>query len=360
MARTFAQTSKKRQPTATDAFAKLCRAHSGQSREVRAILRRRHPFESQIGRVIPKAKTTSDSTHHQSKEPQSITHDRRRMMTCDAVEQDKPDISATGDLFIQRQVQTSNQPATSGGSAASQLAHEYVELACEVIADIKRSIEQGRTWHFEDELLLQGEEWLLLHQNNLADARIDVLQQLVRGIDEIIQDVESGTLVPTAPANRRNLSYLWAARNSRSVQSLARRWAPPYHYVRLPNGRIRRYFPSLRQYIEFSATSPEGMLPSAEFPTWWVLSCHQFEQDEDSPTGSERITPAELEQNTVIFVSKRDNVVTGWDYVPRSDSYFNASFPFGPYEWQYAQRVFIVVDGQEVNLLRDGRVEIPR
>lgn len=264
---------------------------------------------------------------------------------------------------IQRQSDGSDEGANRGGRAGAQgasLASEYIELACEVIADIRRGVEEGRTWIFEDELLLQGEALLMRGRRTLLDERTDALQELVRGLSEIIRDLESGALVPSDPASRRALADLWDARNPSTI-GLAQRWTPAFRHVRSPSGQLIDLYPSLGSYISRSALPESGMLPSASFPTWWVLGCQPSQQPAQPPARSERITPDELGRDTVIFISRNGRVVTGWDWEPRTESYPEAFRPFGPYEWHYdrsAGRVFIVVDGKQLNLLRNGRVEI--
>ncbi len=262
-----------------------------------------------------------------------------------------------GKTTIQRQ---STPPGSPSPTAADpQLQRGYLELGCEVIAGIRAAIEEGRTWYFEDELLLQAQELLPPDQEgNLVRERVAALQELVRGIDEIMAAITSGELTPSEPASREALAALWTARNPRSVQALAQRWVPIMEYRRLPDGTLQRLFPSLYRYI-FPATSPPGMLPSAEFPTWWALSCHALNQPEPAPAG-DRATPADLglTPDWVVYLGGRNDEI--WDWEPRADSYPPALGPI--YDWQQdeAGHAFIIMDGQRLYLLRTGRVEAQR
>jgi hypothetical protein len=258
--------------------------------------------------------------------------------------------------FIQRQAES---PSVDAGAQGASLRREYIELTCEIIAGIQRAIEEGRTWTFEDELLLQGEERLSVHQPTLVDERVNALQELIRGLDEIIQALNSGALVPADPPSRAAIADIWAARNPES-RGLAQRWAGVHRRIS-PNGEPFWFSPSLDSYVVREASSPPGMLRSAAFPAWWVLDCHPYQQAEPSPVPSALITPDELHSDWVIFISRTGTTIMGWDAESRNAPHTEASRPFGPYEWYHDQssgRVFIVVDGRQVTLLRHGRVEL--
>jgi hypothetical protein len=265
---------------------------------------------------------------------------------------------------IQRQSDGSDEAGTQRGGAGAQgaqLRREYIEVACGVIADIQAAVEGGRTWYFENEFLLQGEEWLRVNQQTLVDERREALQELIRGLDAIIQELDSGALAPSDPATRSALADLWEARNPRATQALARRWSPVFAHRRLPSGALEAQYPALSSYIVTQAGSPPGMLQAASFPTWWVLGCHRIQQPEQPLPPGERVTPAELglPQDSVVYLSGLNN--DQWDWEPRGGPYPVALGR--TYDWHYdpsAGRVFIVVDAQQLNLLRDGRVEIQR
>lgn len=265
---------------------------------------------------------------------------------------------------IQRQSDGSDEAGTQRGGAGAQgaqLRREYIEVACGVIADIQAAVEGGRTWYFENEFLLQGEEWLRVNQQTLVDERREALQELIRGLDEIIQELDSGALVPSDSASRSALADLWEARNPRATQALAERWSPVFAHRRLPSGALEAQYPALSSYIVTQAGSPLGMLQAASFPTWWVLGCHRIQQPEQPLPPGERVTPAELglPQDSVVYLSGLNN--DQWDWEPRGGPYPVALGP--TYDWHYDQsagHVFIVVDAQQLNLLRDGRVEIQR
>ena len=267
-------------------------------------------------------------------------------------------------LSIQRQSDGSDETGTQRGGAGAQgaqLRRQYIEVACGVIADIRAAVEEGRTWFFEDEFLLQGEEWLRVNQQTLVDERRAALQELIGGLDEIIYDLFSRTLVLSDPASRSALAGLWEARNPRATQALAERWSPVFARRRLPSGALEAHYPALSSYITVQAGSPPGMLQAASFPTWWVRVCPSIWQPEQHLPQGERVTPAELglPQDSVVYLSGLNN--DQWDWEPRGDPYPVALGP--TYDWHYDQnagRVFIVVDAQQLNLLRDGRVEIQR
>jgi hypothetical protein len=272
--------------------------------------------------------------------------------------------------------------AGPGADPDASLRQAYVELACEVIASIRQAVEEGRTWEFEDEFLLQGEEWLQVGQPTRVQERRDALMRLVRDLDSIIGDLDSGRVTPTEPASRDALWRIWGSRHP-SISWLGERvpvgqpprWSPPLGSTRLPSGGLRRMYPSMGNYIHASAGSPPGMLQPADFPTWWV-SCPTREPAPSIP--DDRITPTDLfPPNAVIFVGRTGDVVTNWTWEPRRTSIppdqgeWHCHRELGchpvalgtPYAWHYdeaAGRVFIIVNGQRVNLLRNGRVEIQR
>lgn len=274
---------------------------------------------------------------------------------------------------IQRLQLAGSEPAGAGPSDA-ELRRQYIEVACEVIAEIQRGIEEGRTWYFEDEMLLQGDEELSDPQTGLIRERYTALQELVGHLDEIIRDLEAGTLTPSQPASRDSLRALWRERHpggswpsdSPPPQGTPARWSVPTGARRVPGEELlRRVFQSLGGYINNPPSSPPGMLRADSFPTWWVIGCQATQEPAQPSIPARRVTPEELElsRNTVIFIARDGGAITGWHWEPRSESYPEGLRPFGPHEWQYdesAGRVYIIVDGQQYNLLPNGRVEIQR
>lgn len=260
-------------------------------------------------------------------------------------------------------------------ASAGLLRRQYIELACEVIADIQRGIEEGRTWDFEDEFLLQGDEELGDPASSLVGDRRDALERLVANLDALIQELEAGTLTPTQPASRVSLRALWSARYlNRGVYPPGRaprghpiHWSHPVRTITEPDGGIRRIYNSLGGYIDNLPSSPPGMLRAGSLPTWWVLGCHspgssERPQPAGQPAARERVTPNTLGliPDRVIFVYRTRGEITNWDWEPRSETYIEASRPFGPHEWHYdesAGRVYVIVGGRQYNLLRNGRVE---
>jgi hypothetical protein len=243
---------------------------------------------------------------------------------------------------IQRQTADSGATSVPERDTGALLRRDYIQLACEVIAEIQRGIEEGRTWTFEDEFLLQGDEELGDPARPLAQERREALQQLVRDLDEIIQDLESGALVPPQPANRDGLRALWRARHPPGEypdglpHGHPGRWSPPIGTRRRPNGVLDPVVRTLASYINNPPSSPPGMLRPAAFPTWWVLGCHTLHQPVRPPIQSER-------------------AVAGARAIPGSGRRV--------YDWHYdesAGRVYIVAGGQQMNLLPGGRVEIQR
>jgi hypothetical protein len=262
-------------------------------------------------------------------------------------------------------------------TASAGLRRQYIELACEVIADIQRGIEEGRTWDFEDEFLLQGDEELADPASSLVVDRRNALQNLVINLDELIRELEAGTLTPTQPASRTGLRALWSARYLRSREYQPGRaprghpihWSHPNRTVVEPSGRLRSIYNSLGGYIDNQPSSPPGMLQAGSLPTWWVLGCHSPRSSElpqpveqSRPAERERVTPNTLGllRDRVIFIYRTRGEITNWDWEPRSETYIEASRPFGPHEWHYdesAGRVYVIVDSRQYNLLRNGRVE---
>ncbi len=276
------------------------------------------------------------------------------------VQQNRSGVASTSTPpSIQRQVDGSEEstspPSTRTGGAS--LSREYIEVACGVIAEIQTAVEAGQTWHFEDEFLLQGEEWLSVQQPTLVDERRDALRELVSGLDQIIQELESGELMPTDPVGREAIADLWAARNPTSTQALAQRWAPVFQHSRVPSGELRDDFPSLDSYIISHPGSPPGMLRSAAFPTWWVLGCHALDQPEPPSQAGGQGTARELglSDDRVVYLTGLDR--DAWDWEPRGGPYPAALGPV--YDWQTddAGHVFIMVDGQRRYLLRNGRLQ---
>jgi hypothetical protein len=176
------------------------------------------------------------------------------------------------------------------------------------------------------------------------------------GLIDIVMKLGSGELVPSGPASRRGLANLWHAHNREATRRLARRWAPVYRHVRLPSGQLQPRFPSLGAYIRRPASSP-GLLRSRtieEIPYW--VPCRSVQQREQPPTRSGQGTAGELglSLDRVVYLSGLNN--DRWDWEPRGGPYPEALGPI--YDWQEdeAGHVFIVVDGQRLYLLRDGRV----
>ena len=271
---------------------------------------------------------------------------------------------------ILRQDDGSGQASSSAG-----LRRQYIELACEVIADIQMGVEEGRTWGFEDEFLLQGDEELGDPASSLAEERRDALESLVANLDMLIQELEAGTLIPTQPASRVSLRALWSARYlrrgryplGRAPRGHPIRWSHPVRTVAESGGGIRRIYNSLGGYIDNLPSSPPGMLQAGSLPTWWVLGCHspgssRQPQPAGQPATREQLTPNTLRllPDMGIFVYRTRGEITNWDWEARSEAYTEASRPFGPHEWHYdesAGRVYVIVDGRQYNLLRDGQVE---
>lgn len=269
------------------------------------------------------------------------------------------------------------QPGDSGEGGVSppgaELRRQYIEVACEVIAEIRRGVEEGRTWTFENEFLLQGEEELMNPESSLVRERYTALQQLIAHLDEIIQELESGTLTPSQPASRDGLRALWRARHPgthwradrRPPAGHPARWSVPTGSRHVPGEETsRRVFPSLGGYINNPPSSPPGMLSPASFPTWWVIGCHTEESPARPLTADGRVTPEQLglSRNTVVFVARDSSgVITNWHWEPRRESHPEALRPFGPHEWHYdesAGRVYVIVNGRQYNLLPNGRIEI--
>jgi hypothetical protein len=288
------------------------------------------------------------------------TFEGRRLLAHElahAVQQSQPSGTLYEIPLIQRQSDRSDEGETQRGMAGAhdqQLRDEYIAEACGAIEDIRAAVEEGRTWDFEIQSLLQSEE-----SRTLVDERWDALQELVRGLDEIIQDLESGALVPTELASRWALAQLWVARNP-AIWALAERWVPIIRTDRLPSGVLQPRFPALDWYITETASSPPRVLPAAGFPTWWVIGCHSPQQPGQSPAQSGRGSATELglSRDLVVYLNGLND--ERWDWEPRGGPYHEALGPI--YDWQEdeAGHVFIVVDGQQRYLLRDGRVEIQR
>lgn len=272
---------------------------------------------------------------------------------------------------IQRLQPAGSEPAGAGPSDA-ELRRQYIEVACEVIAEIQRGVEEGRTWYFEDEMLLQGDEELSDPQTGLIRERHTALQELVGHLDEIIRDLEAGTLTPSQPASRDSLRALWRERHpggswpSEEVpRGTPARWSVPTGARLVPGEGLHRIFQSLGGYINNPPSSPPGMLRDTSFPTWWVIGCQPAQGPAQPSIPASRVTPEELglSRNTVIFFARDGGAITGWHWEPRRESYPEGLRPFGPHEWHYdesAGRVYIIVDGQQYNLLPNGRVEIQR
>lgn len=267
-----------------------------------------------------------------------------------------------------RDASTGGQPAIAPVAPGATLRQQYMQLACEVIAGIRRGIEEGRTWIFENEFLLQGDEWLAPPEESLIEERRESLQQLVRDLDEMIQLLEAGTLQPSQPANRINLRALWTQRYlgvpdmpNPIPRGEPARWSDPAGAERDSAGRLRSIFHSRGGYIEYLPTSPPGMLQPGNFPTWWVTGCQPAARPETPRTPQPGpVTPDRLglSRDTVIFVGRSGGEITSWQWEPR-----NAPHPVAlltPYEWHYdesAGRVYIVVGGVRYNLFEHGRVE---
>ncbi|MBN2118637.1 MAG: DUF4157 domain-containing protein [Anaerolineales bacterium] len=277
------------------------------------------------------------------------------------VQQSRPGGTPQG--LIQRQT-------AAPGAGASQLRQDYIRVACETIAEIQRGVEEGRTWYFEDEMLLQGDEELSDPQTGLILERHTALQELVGHLDEIIRDLESGTLTPSQPASRDSLRALWRERHpgdswpsDEVPRGTPARWSVPTGARHVPGEGVHRIFQSLGGYINNPPSSPPGMLGAASFPTWWVIGCQAAQETTPTSAPASRVTPEglRLSPETVIFVARDGGAITGWHWEPRGESYPEGLRPFGPHEWSYdesAGRVYIIVDEQQYNLFPNGRVEI--
>jgi hypothetical protein len=253
--------------------------------------------------------------------------------------------------------------AGGGGTTTIDLQSRYVELICQVIEDIQRAVEQGQVWPFENLARLRGETE---SARALVRERWEALQQLIHHLDEILQELQSGALTPTEPASREGLWNLWRARHPRESWEPdsppvghPARWSDPIETEETAEV-LRRRFPSLGRYARVAADSAPGTLPPDSFPIWWVLACHRLGPGpgpgpSPAPTGG--VTPADLDLtlDSVIYISRTDGVVTGWDWEPRGASHG----PFRSYEWHYdeaARRVYIIVDGRQYDLRPYGRL----
>lgn len=171
--------------------------------------------------------------------------------------------------------------STSGsGGPAADIRREYINVACEVIRGIRTAVEQGRTWEFENEFLLQGEEWLQVEQPTRVQERRQWLQQLVSELGSIMDELESGALTPTQPASRRSLARFHAARHPPRRQA----WFNPIG-GRTFDGVTVRDAPT-RRYIT-DAPSAQTLQPAA-FPTWWISGC---DADRPAPSTEQPVTP---------------------------------------------------------------------
>ncbi len=253
-------------------------------------------------------------------------------------------------------------------TAEAGLIRQYIALICEIIAEIQRAIEEGQVWDFEEVERLRTDA-------TLTAERVASLQGFIGDLDAIIQELESGSLTPVEPASRASLRTLWGERHPGRLgmepdsqpEGHPARWTSPVgtRTTQDATGTIETRI--VRRHSSYILNPPvltPGVLPAASFPTWWVLACHSV-RPPAGPTARGRETPETLGllPNTVIFISRTGREITNWDWEPRTGAFIEASRPFGPHEWHYdetAGRVYIVVDGQQYNLLRNARVERQR
>ncbi|MDY6978414.1 MAG: DUF4157 domain-containing protein [Pseudomonadota bacterium] len=268
----------------------------------------------------------------------------------------------SGSEVIQRD-QDYGESAASGASTAGVTQAErnqaFIDLACQVIDEIQTAVEEGQTWFFEAEMLLQGEEWLGAGQETLVDRRAEGLRQLVVGLDEVIRALNNGNLTATAPLSRAALGDLWRRVRPASELRMAVDWTNTQGFERNRRGVLETHYPSLDSYITISPGSPPGMLQPRPFSTWWVLGCYEQEDNEtESETREQPVSPAQLglPLDSVIYLSGPER--GRWDWEPRRTAQPEALGRL--YDWHYdesRQRVFIIVDGQQWNLMRNRRLQ---
>lgn len=263
------------------------------------------------------------------------------------------------------------QQGGGGGGGPGAAVQQYIELACQAIADIRQAVEQGRTWSWEDSVLLEGEEGIQL-DDELLTARLHVLRMVVVDLDTIIQELESGALVPTEAPSRDALRRLWFARAPEKMRRANRAWAVTERITRDPRGGLQATFRSPSWYITEPAGSPAGVLRPADFPTWWVLGCHGRGPAPEPPRPQPRAHPTgpdpELGPDTVIYLNRTGGRVTGWQWEPRNarmepTGAHRQTLQGRAYEWAYdrdAGRPYVVLDGRRVYLLPDGTVQFAR
>lgn len=289
--------------------------------------------------------------------------------------------SQLGRASVQRMFdggEASGDPGGGAGAPGASIHQEYVRLICEAIAGIREAVEEGRVWPFEPLDILQDEE-----HPNLGHARVqgrwEGLQTLIADLGGVVERIESGALVPSEPVSMDGLASLWRehARLSRmnwlggqevsrverlpTVSSRRDRVRRQRGVITLAPITIEAEAPQLSWYFLHKPDSQPGVLERADFPTWYVLGCQDTQQPEHHTAQSERVTPGDLglSRQTIIYVTRGIDGNLHWDWEPR-----RSSIPITRrYEWHYDQsagRVFIVVDGQRLNLLRGGRTEIQR
>jgi hypothetical protein len=179
-------------------------------------------------------------------------------------------------------------PAGAGVVQTAGTVHQYLAVICEVIADIRGAIEQGRVWDFEDEVRLAGDQMvgnagLPRGRSTLTQRRIDLLTSIVSSLDELGQRIESGAQPLTLPATRLNVARLWHGsrprrefiRGDRIPLGHLSRWTDPLSYERESprSNHMTPVYPSPAYYIARAAMPTAGVLHPGLFPTWWVSIC---------------------------------------------------------------------------------------
>lgn len=198
---------------------------------------------------------------------------------------------------IQRQTagaQSGGAPqATAGAVQAAGTVPEYLAVICEVIADIRVAVEEGRVWPFEDEVRLAGDQMtgnagLSAGQRPLNEHRLLLLRSIAESLDALGQQIESGAQPLTLPANRLNVARMWhGSRPRREIISIDR--VPPGHISRWTDRqgferesptstRTRPVYPSPAYYIARASDTTSRILQPHPFPTWWHESCGPREQ----------------------------------------------------------------------------------
>jgi hypothetical protein len=223
-------------------------------------------------------------------------------------------ISRAAAPMIQRQAagaQSSGAAQQVGAPAQTAgTPRQYVDLICEIIADIRRAVEQGRVWSFEDEVRLGGDEMvgsagLPTTQHPLIDERRTMLIEVVNTLDVLAQRIESGAQPLSEPASRLAVSRLWWGNNPRRNEFRVAppghpaRWTTPTRWERI-RGQNRPVFPTRAHYIAFAASTTPRLLQPRPFPTWWIESCGPREQPEPPPANPRTHTPEPCPANSTV------------------------------------------------------------